>query len=233
MITPGCLKWPLLRLAPLSSQNHQLLWRVWPSARVAIWCWTKCGFTDGSFKRAKKGYEGIHIPAPKQKPPVEASLDWSLTSAWDVFTVPNLNVIQSKLYPIAVGRDEPILCAPTGAGWVSDTAHKRFHTILIVFLVFLDQCSHAQDGETLWWSYQKLRIGPIQDRLHCADEGSCSRNGWKFQSISTTSASKSASSLETFKWPSSKSQRPKLSPLLRNGTSLRTTAWSRWRNMCN
>jgi pre-mRNA-splicing helicase BRR2 len=26
---------------------------------------------DGSFKRAKKGYEEIHVPAPKQKPVVD------------------------------------------------------------------------------------------------------------------------------------------------------------------
>ncbi|KAE9389915.1 P-loop containing nucleoside triphosphate hydrolase protein [Gymnopus androsaceus JB14] len=33
------------------------------------------------------------------------------------FTVPKLNRIQSKLYPVAFGTDEPVLlCAPTGAG---------------------------------------------------------------------------------------------------------------------
>jgi pre-mRNA-splicing helicase BRR2 len=31
----------------------------------------KCKLPDGSFKRAKKGYEEIHVPARKQKPVVE------------------------------------------------------------------------------------------------------------------------------------------------------------------
>jgi pre-mRNA-splicing helicase BRR2 len=29
----------------------------------------KCKLPDGSFKRARKGFEEIHVPAPKQKPP--------------------------------------------------------------------------------------------------------------------------------------------------------------------
>ena len=83
----------------------------------------KCKLPDGSFKRARKGYEEIHVPAPKQKPPVAGEIvpvsdmpEW----AREAFTVPTLNRIQSKLYPVAFGTDEPILlCAPTGAGKVS------------------------------------------------------------------------------------------------------------------
>lgn len=82
----------------------------------------KCKLPDGSFKRARKGYEEIHVPEPKQKPPVEGELvPISNLPAWtrEAFTVPSLNRIQSKLYPVAFGTDEPILlCAPTGAGKV-------------------------------------------------------------------------------------------------------------------
>lgn len=82
----------------------------------------KCKLPDGSFKRARKGYEEIHVPAPKQKPVTDGELvpisdlpEWSRQA----FTVPKLNRIQSKLYPVAFGTDEPILlCAPTGAGKV-------------------------------------------------------------------------------------------------------------------
>ena len=82
----------------------------------------KVKLPDGSFKRAKKGYEEIHVPAPKQKPiaegeivPITALPPW----AREAFTVPKLNRVQSKLFPIAFGTDEPILlCAPTGAGKV-------------------------------------------------------------------------------------------------------------------
>jgi len=82
----------------------------------------KCKLPEGSFKRARKGYEEIHIPMPKQKPVVDGELvSISTLPAWarEAFTVPSLNRIQSKLYPIAFGTDEPILlCAPTGAGKV-------------------------------------------------------------------------------------------------------------------
>ncbi|KIM35850.1 hypothetical protein M413DRAFT_449581 [Hebeloma cylindrosporum] len=80
----------------------------------------KCKLPDGSFKRAKKGYEEIHVPAPKQKPVTEGELVPIATLpkwAQEAFTVKTLNRVQSKLYPIAFGTDEPILlCAPTGAG---------------------------------------------------------------------------------------------------------------------
>ena len=82
----------------------------------------KCKLPDGSFKRAKKGYEEIHVPAPKQKPVVEGEFVpvTSLpTWARGAFTVPKLNRVQSRLFPVAFGTDEPILlCAPTGAGKV-------------------------------------------------------------------------------------------------------------------
>lgn len=82
----------------------------------------KCKLPEGSFKRSKKGYEEIHVPAPKSKPVTEHELvAISSLPAWarEAFTVPRLNRVQSKLYPVAFGTDEPILlCAPTGAGKV-------------------------------------------------------------------------------------------------------------------
>jgi pre-mRNA-splicing helicase BRR2 len=93
----------------------------------------KCKLPDGSFKRSKKGYEEIHVPAPKSKPviqgeivPITALPEW----ACPAFTVPTLNRVQSKLFPIAFGTDEPILlCAPTGAGKVSSiTRPQQIHT---------------------------------------------------------------------------------------------------------
>ncbi|OBZ77999.1 putative U5 small nuclear ribonucleoprotein helicase [Grifola frondosa] len=81
----------------------------------------KCKLPEGSFKRAKKGYEEIHVPPPKQKPTAASELvqietlpEWAREGFKGY---KNLNRIQSKLYPIAFGTDEPILlCAPTGAG---------------------------------------------------------------------------------------------------------------------
>lgn len=83
----------------------------------------KCKLPEGSFKRSKKGYEEIHVPHPKPAPlapgelvPVSSMPEW----AREAFKGnPNLNRVQSRLYPIAFGTDEPILlCAPTGAGKV-------------------------------------------------------------------------------------------------------------------
>ncbi len=78
---------------------------------------------QGSFKRAKKGYEEIHVPAPKSKPvatgelvPITDLPEW-VRQGFPGLKI--LNRVQSKLYPIAFGTDEPILlCAPTGAGKV-------------------------------------------------------------------------------------------------------------------
>ena len=83
----------------------------------------KCKLPEGSFKRSKKGYEEIHIPTPKQKPteasdlvPITALPEWARLAFPGIKT---LNRVQSKLYPVAFGQDDPLLlCAPTGAGKV-------------------------------------------------------------------------------------------------------------------
>ena len=84
---------------------------------------------QGSFKRAKKGYEEIHVPAPKSKPvttgelvPITDLPEWARQGFPGLKT---FNRVQSKLYPIAFGTDEPILlCAPTGAGKAGVFAHS-------------------------------------------------------------------------------------------------------------
>ena len=81
----------------------------------------KCKPPKGSFKCAKKGYEEIHIPVPKQNPTDDAGLVLiSSLPEWVQQVFPEEkkpNRVQNKLYPIAYGTDEPILlCAPTGAG---------------------------------------------------------------------------------------------------------------------
>ena len=75
----------------------------------------------GSFKRSKKGYEEIHIPAPEKKTVPAADLvPISELPAWAQTAFPGattLNAVQSRCYPVAIGSDEPmLLCAPTGAG---------------------------------------------------------------------------------------------------------------------
>ncbi|WFD24297.1 RNA helicase [Malassezia equina] len=75
----------------------------------------------GSFKRTKKGYEEVHVPAPEKRAvspeelvPISRMPDWAQEAFAGATT---LNPVQSKCYPVAFGSDEPmLLCAPTGAG---------------------------------------------------------------------------------------------------------------------
>lgn len=82
----------------------------------------KVTLPNGSFKRSKKGYEEIHVPAPKPQQfadgerlvPIKEIPEW----AQEAFPgAKSLNRVQSRLYPSAFGSDENLLlCAPTGAG---------------------------------------------------------------------------------------------------------------------
>ncbi|KAF9003722.1 Sec63-domain-containing protein [Hymenopellis radicata] len=111
----------------------------------------KCKLPDGSFKRAKKGYEEIHVPAPKQKPVVAGEIvpisdlpEWSRPA----FSVKTLNRVQSKLYPVAFGTDEPLLlCAPTGAGKTN-----------VALLTILNEMSHHRDEVTGAFDFDSFKI---------------------------------------------------------------------------
>jgi pre-mRNA-splicing helicase BRR2 len=86
----------------------------------------KVKLPEGSFKRQMKGYEEIHVPEPPKREVQAGDLvnvsqmpDWTFP-VWNSTNTTRLNVIQSKVYPIAFGTNEPMLiCAPTGAGKVS------------------------------------------------------------------------------------------------------------------
>jgi pre-mRNA-splicing helicase BRR2 len=83
----------------------------------------KVKLPEGSIKRARKGFEEIHVPAPKVKGGAgEKLVAIEELPAWMREAFPgyrNLNRVQSKMYPTVVGTDEPLLlCAPTSAGKV-------------------------------------------------------------------------------------------------------------------
>ncbi|KIL64832.1 hypothetical protein M378DRAFT_24315 [Amanita muscaria Koide BX008] len=115
----------------------------------------KCSLPQGSFKRSRKGYEEIHVPPPKQKPVTEGELvpitelpPW----AREAFTVPRLNRVQSKLYPIAFGTEEPILlCAPTGAGKTN-----------VAMLTVLHELSKVRDEATGAFDLDAFKIWQLQ-----------------------------------------------------------------------
>ncbi|MEE6520153.1 hypothetical protein FKM82_017964 [Ascaphus truei] len=82
----------------------------------------RCQLPDGSFRRQRKGYEEVHVPALKPKPFTDdeqlvavEKLPKYAQAGFDGFKT--LNRIQSKLFKAALDTDENLLlCAPTGAG---------------------------------------------------------------------------------------------------------------------
>ncbi|KAF0763286.1 putative U5 small nuclear ribonucleoprotein 200 kDa helicase [Aphis craccivora] len=82
----------------------------------------RCQLPDGSFRKQRKGYEEVHVPALKPKPynqdeslvPID-KLPKYVQPAFEDFKT--LNRIQSRLQKSALESDENLLlCAPTGAG---------------------------------------------------------------------------------------------------------------------
>ncbi|MCL7047252.1 hypothetical protein MKW94_014479 [Papaver nudicaule] len=82
----------------------------------------KCVLPEGSYRNHSKGYEEVHVPAPKLKPlaPGEELIKISVMPDWaqPAFGgMTQLNRIQSKVYETALFTAENLLlCAPTGAG---------------------------------------------------------------------------------------------------------------------
>uniref|UniRef100_A0A914ZLT1 U5 small nuclear ribonucleoprotein 200 kDa helicase n=1 Tax=Parascaris univalens TaxID=6257 RepID=A0A914ZLT1_PARUN len=82
----------------------------------------RCHLPDGSYRKQKKSYEEVHVPALKPKPFEEgerlipiSDLPKYAQPAFEGFKT--LNRIQSKLCDSALKTDEHLLlCAPTGAG---------------------------------------------------------------------------------------------------------------------
>jgi pre-mRNA-splicing helicase BRR2 len=114
-LVPGSLAPAPRKTVDLESMAFQQGARLMSNKKVKL--------PEGSFKRSKKGYEEVHVPAPKPAPLKEGELvpvtdlpEW----AREAFKGnPTLNRVQSRLYPVAFGTDEPLLlCAPTGAGKV-------------------------------------------------------------------------------------------------------------------
>ncbi|KAI6134777.1 putative RNA helicase [Pisolithus croceorrhizus] len=118
----------------------------------------KCKLPDGSFKRSRKGFEEIHVPAPPKKPvrddefiSIEKLPEWARAA----FTVPKLNRVQSKLFPIAFGTDEPILlCAPTGAG--------KTNVAMLTILHELAKCRNDQTGEFALDTFKVVYVAPMK-----------------------------------------------------------------------
>lgn len=96
---------------------------------------TKVELPEGSFKKVNKLYEEIHIPPP-DKPeatydliPISEFPEWA-RKAFVTGETDTLNVIQSKVFPIAFQEDSNMLiCAPTGAGKTNVAVMSILRTI--------------------------------------------------------------------------------------------------------
>lgn len=119
----------------------------------------KCKLPEGSFKRSKKGYEEVHVPAPKPAPlkdgelvPVTDMPTW----AQEAFKGnPTLNRVQSRLYPVAFGTDEPLLlCAPTGAG--------KTNVAMLTVLNELAKHRDERTGEFDFASFKIVYVAPMK-----------------------------------------------------------------------
>ncbi|XP_055955275.1 U5 small nuclear ribonucleoprotein 200 kDa helicase [Patella vulgata] len=82
----------------------------------------RCQLPDGSFRKQRKGYEEVHVPALKPKPfdtdeslvPIDRLPKYA-QPAFEGFK--SLNRIQSRLCKVTMETDQNLLlCAPTGAG---------------------------------------------------------------------------------------------------------------------
>lgn len=82
----------------------------------------RCQLPDGSYRKQRKGYEEVHVPALKPVP-FDANEELQPVDKLPKYVQPvfegfkTLNRIQSRLYKAALDSDENmLLCAPTGAG---------------------------------------------------------------------------------------------------------------------
>jgi pre-mRNA-splicing helicase BRR2 len=119
----------------------------------------RCQLPDGSFRKTKKGYEEVFVPALKQKPMAESEKLLSISELSD-FAQPafggyhSLNRIQSRLSSTALKTDENILlCAPTGAG--------KTNVALLCILREMEKHSN-EDGSVSLDDFKIIYVAPMK-----------------------------------------------------------------------
>ncbi|KAI9034250.1 Sec63 Brl domain-containing protein [Hyaloraphidium curvatum] len=120
----------------------------------------KCRLPEGSFKRTKKGWEEVHVPAPKVKPlgPDEKLVAIADLPEWAQKGFPNtksLNRIQSRVYKTAFESDENmLLCAPTGAG--------KTNVAMLTMLHQIGQYRDERTGEVDLDAFKIIYVAPMK-----------------------------------------------------------------------
>lgn len=119
----------------------------------------KVRLPEGSFKRTKKSYEEIHVPAPttrefpdSEKVPITALPEW-VQPAFSGLV--KFQPIQSRCFPIAFESDEPmLLCAPTGAG--------KTNVALLTILREVSKWRDEQTGAINIHGFKIVYIAPMK-----------------------------------------------------------------------
>ena len=115
---------------------------------------------QGSTKRSFKGYEEIHVPAPKphknanDKPPMLASElpEWAQPGFG---SSAKLNRIQTTCYDCAFNSSENMLvCAPTGSG--------KTNTAMLTMLRTIGEHRNPQTGEIMLDDFKIVFIAPLK-----------------------------------------------------------------------
>ncbi|PNH38017.1 hypothetical protein VD0004_g8789 [Verticillium dahliae] len=119
----------------------------------------KVRLPEGSTKRTFKGYEEIHVPAPKKHAdrnevlvPITDMPEWS---RGPFGTTKSLNRIQTKCFPTAFGDDgNMLICAPTGSG--------KTNVAMLTILRELGKHRNAQTGDIDLDSFKIVYIAPLK-----------------------------------------------------------------------
>ncbi|EDN06152.1 hypothetical protein HCAG_02755 [Histoplasma mississippiense (nom. inval.)] len=114
---------------------------------------------QGSTKRTFKGYEEIHVPAPKpKKDPSERLIPISDLPDWARAGFRNsqkLNRIQTKCFPTAFNDDGNMLvCAPTGSG--------KTNVAMLTILREIGKNRNPETGEIMLDDFKIVYIAPLK-----------------------------------------------------------------------
>ncbi|PVH88595.1 Sec63-domain-containing protein [Cadophora sp. DSE1049] len=119
----------------------------------------KVKLPDGSTKRTFKGYEEIHVPAPKKRNepgdrdiPVTEMPEWSRVP---FSSATKLNKIQSKCFPQAFYDDgNMLICAPTGSG--------KTNVGMLTILREIGKNRNPETGEINLDAFKIVYIAPLK-----------------------------------------------------------------------
>ncbi|KAI1872568.1 hypothetical protein JX265_005448 [Neoarthrinium moseri] len=121
----------------------------------------KVRLPEGSTKRTFKGYEEIHVPAPKKRNdpsdlniPITDMPEWSRVP-FSQSGAKSLNKIQSKCYPSAFQDDgNMLICAPTGSG--------KTNVAMLTILREIGKHRNPDTGEIDLDSFKIVYIAPLK-----------------------------------------------------------------------